>query len=271
MHPSIINRLSSLGLEAWDLGGGGDCFFHCLAPLVGMSVPVFRRCVAQHMRDNEHLYGGLGNFEFYGGYQCYCDMVGRCGTYVEGNAEIAATADLISRHLLILGVDSNHDVYIFAGAIGLGAPAHLGVDESPIIIAHCHITQHYTRTRIILQPPWRAPKGLKRARSDELRRQNENQATLMESARGAVITLARSLAERARISLSEEDNANLPAGVINTLGVSVAPLITPSAALSHEPSLPIVIIVDPVTDALSPVPHAPALAPVMTALPPAPS
>jgi hypothetical protein len=23
----IINRLSSLGLEPWDLGGGGDCFF----------------------------------------------------------------------------------------------------------------------------------------------------------------------------------------------------------------------------------------------------
>ncbi len=137
---------------------------------------------------------------------------------------------------MILGDDSNHDVYIFAGAIGLGAPAHLGVDKSPIIIAHCHITQHYTRTRIILEPPWRAPKGSKRARSYDLRRQNENQATLMESARGAVITLARSLAERARISLSEEDKEKLPAGVINTLGVSVAPLITPSAALSHEPA-----------------------------------
>ena len=86
-------------------------------------------------------------------------MEGTCGIYVEGNVEIAATADFISRHLLILGDDSNHDVYIFAGAIGLGAPAHLGVDESPIITAHCHITQHYTRTRIILQPPWRAPKG----------------------------------------------------------------------------------------------------------------
>ena len=27
MHPSIKNRLSSLGLESWDMGGGGDCFF----------------------------------------------------------------------------------------------------------------------------------------------------------------------------------------------------------------------------------------------------
>jgi hypothetical protein len=55
MHPPIINRLSSLGLEPWDLGGGGDCFFHYLAPLVGMTVPELRRRVAQHMRDNEAL------------------------------------------------------------------------------------------------------------------------------------------------------------------------------------------------------------------------
>ena len=75
MHPSIKNRLSSLGLESWDMGGGGDCFFHCLAPLVGMTVPVLRCCVAQHMRDNEHIYGGLGDFELYGGYQSYCDLV----------------------------------------------------------------------------------------------------------------------------------------------------------------------------------------------------
>ena len=123
------------------LRSGGDCFFHCLVPLVGMTVPVPRRCVAQHMRSNEHTYGGLGDFELYGGYQSYCDLVATCGVYVEGNAEIAVVADFISRHILILGADSNHHVYIFAGAIGLGAPAHLGVDESPLIIAHS-ATQH---------------------------------------------------------------------------------------------------------------------------------
>ena len=63
MHPSTKNRLSSLGLKSWDMGGGGDCFFHCLAPLVGMAVPVLHRCVAQNMRDNEHIDGGLGDFE----------------------------------------------------------------------------------------------------------------------------------------------------------------------------------------------------------------
>ena len=92
------------------------------------------------MRGNEHTYGGLGDFELYGGYQS-CDLVATCGVYVEGNAEIAVVADFISRHILILGADSNHHVYIFAGAIGLGAPAHLGVDESPLIIAHS-ATQH---------------------------------------------------------------------------------------------------------------------------------
>ena len=66
MHPSINNRLSSLGLESWDMGGGGDCFFHCLVPLVGMTVPVPRRCVAQHMRGNEHTYGGLVILNFMG-------------------------------------------------------------------------------------------------------------------------------------------------------------------------------------------------------------
>ena len=46
MHPSIKNRLSSLGLEALEKGGGGgDYFCHCLAPLVGMTVLELRRCV----------------------------------------------------------------------------------------------------------------------------------------------------------------------------------------------------------------------------------
>ena len=52
---------SSIGLESWDLGDAGDCFFHCIAPLVGMTVLELRRC--QHMRDNEQIYGCLGDFE----------------------------------------------------------------------------------------------------------------------------------------------------------------------------------------------------------------
>ena len=90
----------------------------------------------------------------------------------------------------------------------MGAPAHLGVDESPVIIAHCHTTQHYTRTRI-LDHPWCAPKKAKRARIEELRRQNENEAHLMECARAEVIMRDKSFAERARISLRKEENTKL--------------------------------------------------------------
>ena len=101
-----------------------------------------RRDVAQLMRENEDVYGGLGNFDEFGGYQNYCDLVGTCGVYVEGNAELAATADYISRHILILGADEHRDVYLFAGAIGLGAPVHLADDEAPIIVAHWRDMQH---------------------------------------------------------------------------------------------------------------------------------
>ena len=136
MHPPIKSRLSSLGLGPWDLGGGD---FYCLAPLVGMTVPELRYSVAQHMRNNELMYGHLGDFELYGGFQCYCDLVGTCGIYEEGDDEITATAYFISRHLLTMGDDPDHDVYIFAGAIGLGAPAHLDVDEIPIHAHHGYL------------------------------------------------------------------------------------------------------------------------------------
>jgi hypothetical protein len=111
----LKTRLSSLGLDVWELGGGGDCFFSSIALSVGISVPEFRRGVAQHMRDNEAIYEGLGNFGIYGGYQHYCDLVGTCGFYVEVNFEIATTADFVSRHLLILGADTDHDVSICRG------------------------------------------------------------------------------------------------------------------------------------------------------------
>ena len=53
------------------------------------------------MQHNEHVDGGFGDFEFYGGHQSFCDMVGTCGIYVEGNAAIAATTGFISRQLLL--------------------------------------------------------------------------------------------------------------------------------------------------------------------------
>jgi hypothetical protein len=206
------------------------------------------------MRDNELIYGDLGDFEIYGGYHRYCDTVGTCGIYVEGNAEIAAAADFISRHLLILGADSDHDVYIFAGAIGLGEPANLGVDESPIIIAHCRTTQHYTRTRIMIQRPWCAPKTAKRARIEELRLQNEIEANVKECARAAVITHARSLAEQARISLRKKEELNLPS-VATDEPTPIAPIAAPSIA-DPLPAFAMPIF-ESTIDALSPAPSVP--------------
>ena len=122
-----------------------------------------RSGVAQLMRENEHIYGPLGNFEAYGGYRRYCDLVATPGVYVEGNAEMAATADFISRHILILGAREDLDVYIFAGSIGNGVPVQLD-NETPIIVAHLGSSEHYTGTAPIDLMPWSAPKGSKRAR-----------------------------------------------------------------------------------------------------------
>ncbi len=104
------NRLPCFGLKSVDRGGGGDCWWLCNAAEAGISMKDLRSGVAQLMRENEHIYGPLGNFEAYGGYQRYCDLVGTCGVYVEGNAEINATADYISRHILILGADQDRNV-----------------------------------------------------------------------------------------------------------------------------------------------------------------
>jgi len=191
--------------------------------------------------------------------------VGTCGIYVEGNAEIAATADFISIHLLILGADSNHDVYIFAGAIGLGAPAHLGVDESPIVIAHCRNGQHYTRTRI-LHRQWCAPKKAKRARIEELRRQNENEANLMESARAAVIMRARYIAEQARISLSQKVETNLP-DVMFDIATSIAPKVAPANAALPSVATSAPMVVSLINALPSPAPSAPMVTPSTAALP----
>ena len=89
--------------------------------------------------------------------QAYCDLVATCEIYVEGNSlKSLPPLTLFFRHLLIFGADANHDVYIFAGTIGLGAPAHLDFDESPVIIAHCPITHYCTCTRQLYHP-WCAP------------------------------------------------------------------------------------------------------------------
>ena len=112
-----------------------------------MAVPELRNLVAQYMRDSDLVGTMLNSLPLHTLFQ--------------------------DTSLLTLRGDPNHNVNIFAEAIGLGATAHLIVDEIPIILAHHRTAQHYMRSRII-DRPWHAPKRAKRARIDKLRRQNEN-------------------------------------------------------------------------------------------------
>ena len=90
----IETRLSLLGYRSVERGGGGDCFYHCIAAETGMSMEELRHGLSQHMRNNEHIYGWLGGF-------AECGGVGICGVYVEENAEHAAMTDFISRNILV--------------------------------------------------------------------------------------------------------------------------------------------------------------------------
>jgi hypothetical protein len=84
-------RLPFLGLQSINLGGGGNCWWNSIAAEVGMPMMDLRIGAAEYMRENESKYSMFGNFEAFGGYQNYCDLVGTSGVYVEGNAELAAT------------------------------------------------------------------------------------------------------------------------------------------------------------------------------------
>ena len=102
------------------------CWWYSIAAEIAVLMEDLRRGVAQHMRENERQYGSLRYFDKFGGYQLYCDRVGTCGIYVEGTAELAATADYIGRHILIMGADETRDVYLFAdGEADCEAGGHL--------------------------------------------------------------------------------------------------------------------------------------------------
>ena len=56
----IKTCIQYLGYDAWELGGGGDCFFHSISPSVGIPASDLRHRVAQQVRANEEIYGGHG-------------------------------------------------------------------------------------------------------------------------------------------------------------------------------------------------------------------
>jgi len=45
------------------------------------------------MRKNESAYKKLIDFDEVGGFRNYCDKAEACGNFVEGNVEMAATAE----------------------------------------------------------------------------------------------------------------------------------------------------------------------------------
>ena len=137
-------RLSSWGLSRSERGGGGNCFWMCLGIELGIPYVDLRRQVAQHMRDHSEIYGLLGDFESYGGFLKYCDLVATPGFFAQGNSEMAAAADFAGKHIVVLGHDAEHDVVFFAGGLALGASVDLGGLEHAIYIAHWAEAAHYT-------------------------------------------------------------------------------------------------------------------------------
>ena len=78
-------------------------FFQSVSPSVGIPSSDLRHRVALFLRDNEEIWRTWRFMEDISA----CDLVGTCGFYVQGNAEIVATSDFISRHLLILGANAD--------------------------------------------------------------------------------------------------------------------------------------------------------------------
>jgi len=70
-----------------------------------MSHSKVRQGVANQLRNHASVYDKLGNFEEIGGFEAFCDKVGTPGVFVDGNAEIAATADLIGKNIFFFGRD----------------------------------------------------------------------------------------------------------------------------------------------------------------------
>ena len=89
-HDQLLKaRIQYLGFDAWELGGGGDCFFHSIYPSVGIPASDLRHRVVSICETTKKYMEDL-DFERYGGYHCNCDLVGICGFYVQGDAEIVA-------------------------------------------------------------------------------------------------------------------------------------------------------------------------------------
>ena len=106
-------------------------------------------------------------------------------------------------------------------------------------------------TRLIIERPWCAPKGAKRARIQELGKEHMNDLHRMEAARAAVIMQAKSIVERARKSSSDSlltargthAHSFAVPDVTSTATAATAPLaITTTAAALSPATVPVAVI-----------------------------
>ena len=85
----VSARLFEFGRTSLDNAADGNCFWYVLSGQTGISVSNLRQGTARRMRGNPALYDGFGNFDRYGGYEAYCDLVEAGSIFlVQGNAEV---------------------------------------------------------------------------------------------------------------------------------------------------------------------------------------
>ena len=155
-----LKRCESLYLDAIERGGQGNCFFRCIAAATGIHYMIIRRGVMELMLEREDVYGGLGDFSAYGGYEAYCYLVGSDGFYVQDNSKIIACVDWLrmqgARHeILILGASGQYDVFVSGDPRLSIAP--IGNAKGPIILIHLKAGAHYMEG--VRQTGWSIQKG----------------------------------------------------------------------------------------------------------------
>ena len=131
---SIKNRISSLGPQTWNLGCGGCCYFHCLAPIARMTVnEVVLSC---SINESQWPQGGRWCWRALLLYSVYCVCT--------WTAILKSPSHISWSEVRLLPLQDAIDTRKWLNAwflclLGclLGAPLHL-------IIAHGHSTPRYT-------------------------------------------------------------------------------------------------------------------------------
>ncbi len=111
LNERVRARLGLFGRISLDNAADGNCFWHVLSGHTGIPVLKLRQGTAKRMRENPAQYNGFGDFDRYGGYEAYCDLVETGPIFlVQGNAEVYS---LFICNILILIENSYHFLLFF--------------------------------------------------------------------------------------------------------------------------------------------------------------